>query len=218
MNACGRRHDGLHTINYKTLPKIRKLTHMRGGVTLLLLAAAILLGPSAGLADGQPTSSRVQTASSRYRFEDLIVARQPPTRGRKTILWLVSYFRLNRPLPFAPRGKYEGEEEGGPRLFDAYLSVDRHYYQEGGLETIGNDMSRHCYKEGAEVGPKEHQPRIGQLVSVSLVIHGRAVIKTRTRVRTLKMGGSVRKPNGELLNQTELPYEKAFGCSKKRGR
>ena len=47
-----------------------------------------------------------------------------------------------------------------------------------------------------------------------IVIHGRAVINTRTRVRIRKIGRSVRKPNGVLLNQTDLPYEKAFGCLK----
>jgi hypothetical protein len=43
----------------------------------------------------------------------------------------------------------EGEEEGGPRLFAAYLSVDR-VHEEGSTESIGNDASRHCYKEVVE--------------------------------------------------------------------
>jgi hypothetical protein len=215
MNACGRRHDGLHTINYKTLPKIRKLTHMRGGVTLLLLAAALLLVSPGAVPAEKSVRSRAQPASG-YKFEDLTITRQVAADG-KPISGFVSYFRLNRALPFAPRGKFEGEEEGGPRLFAAYLSVD-HVHDEGSTETMGDDTSRHCYIETIEVNAHEHQPRIGELVSVSLVIHGRAVINTRTRVRTRKMGRSVRKPNGVLLNQTDLPYEKAFGCSKKRGR
>src|ERR1039458_8060237 len=111
------------------------------------------------------------------------------------------------------RGKFEGEEEGGPRLYAAYLSVD-HVHDEGSTETMGDDASRHCYTEAIEVDAHEHQPRIGEVVNLSLVIHGRAVINTRTRVRTRKMGRSVRKPNGVLLNQTDLPYEKAFGCLK----
>jgi len=130
-----------------------------------------------------------------------------PTSG------FTSYYRLNRALPFAPRGKFEGEEEGGQRLFAAYLSVD-HVHEEGSTETMGDDTSRDCYTEAIEVHAHEHQPRIGELVSASLVIHGRAVINTRTRVRTRKMGRSLRKPNGVLLNQTDLPYEKAFGCLK----
>jgi hypothetical protein len=159
-------------------------------------------------ARAQPASGS-QPASG-YRFEDLTVTRQVAADG-KPIPGFVTYFRLNRALPFAPRGKFEGEEEGGPRLFAAYLSVDR-VHEEGTTETIGDDASRHCYTEAIEVHAHEHQPRIGELVSVSLVIHGRAVINTRTRVRTRKMGSSVRKPNGVLLNQTDLPYEKAFGC------
>lgn len=150
--------------------------------------------------------------ASSYKFEDLTIARQVATDGKPTS-GFVSYFRLNRALPFAPRGKFEGEEEGGPRLFAAYLSVD-HVHEEGATETMGDDTSRHCYTEAIEVQAHEHQPRIGELVSVSLVIHGRAVINTRTRVRTRKMGRSVRKPNGVPLLQTGLPYEKAFGCLK----
>ena len=215
MNACGRRHDGLHTINYKTLPKIRKLTHMRGGVTLLLLAAALLLVSPGAVPAEKSVRSRAQPASS-YKFEDLTITRQVEADGKPNA-GFVSYFRLNRALPFAPRGKFEGEEEGGPRLFAAYLSVD-HVHEEGATETMGDDAGRHCYTEAIEVNAHPHQPRISELVNVSLVIHGRAVINTRTQVRTRKMGRSVRKPNGVLLNQTDLPYEKAFGCSKKRGR
>ena len=157
------------------------------------------------------SSSEPQSASS-YKFEDLTITRQVAADGKPNS-GFVSYFRLNRALPFAPRGKFEGEEEGGPRLFAAYLSVD-HVHQEGSTETMGDDAGRHCYTETIEVNAHEHQPRIGELVNVSLVIHGRTVINTRTRVRTRKTGRSVRKPNGVLLLQTDLPYEKAFCCSK----
>jgi hypothetical protein len=160
-------------------------------------------------ASGSRPASGSQPASG-YRFEDLTNTRQVAADG-KPIPGFVSYYRLNQALPFAPRGKFEGEEEGGPRLYAAYLSVDG-VHEEGSTETMGDDASRHCYTEAIEVHAHEHQPRIGELVSVSLVIHGRAVINTRTRVRTRKMGSSVRKPNGVLLNQTDLPYEKAFGC------
>jgi len=152
---------------------------------------------------------RAQPASS-YKFEDLTITRQVAADGKPNS-GFVSYFRLNRALPFAPRGKFEGEEEGGPRLFAAYLSVD-HVHEEGATERMGDDASRHCYTETIEVHAHEHQPRIGELVNVSLVIHGRAVINARIRVRTRKMGRSVRKSNGVLLLQTDLPYEKAFGC------
>jgi zinc transporter ZupT len=155
--------------------------------------------------------NRARPASS-YKFEDLTITRQVEADGKPNA-GFVSYFRLNRALPFAPRRKFEGEEEGGPRLFAAYLSVDG-VHEEGTTETMGDDTSRHCYTEAIEVHAHEHQPRIGELVNVSLVIHGRAVINTRTRVRTRKMGRSVRKPNGVLLLQTDLPYEKAFGCLK----
>ena len=156
--------------------------------------------------------SRAQPAKASYKFEDLTITRQVAADGKPNS-GFVSYFRLNRALPFAPRGKFEGEEEGGPRLFAAYISVD-HVHEEGATERMGDDASRHCYTETVEVHAHEHRPRIGELVNVSLVIHGRAVINTRTRVRTRKMGRSVRKPNGVLLLQTDLPYEKAFGCLK----
>jgi hypothetical protein len=179
-------------------------------VLLFVIAAALLLVSPGAVPAEKSVRSRARPASS-YRFEDLAVTRMvsdgKPTSG------FTSYYRLNRALPFAPRGRFEGEEEGGPRLFAAYLSVD-HVHEEGSTETMGDDASRDCYTEAIEVHAHEHQPRIGELVSVSLVIHGRAIINTRTRVRTRKMGRSVRKPNGVLLNQTDLPYEKAFGCLK----
>ena len=177
---------------------------------IVIVGALLLVSPGAVLAE-KSVRSRAQPASS-YKFEDLTITRQVAADGKPNS-GFVSYFRLNRALPFAPRGKFEGEEEGGPRLFAAYLSVD-HVHDEGATETMGNDTSRHCYTEAIEVHAHEHQPRIGELVNVSLVIHGRAVINTHTRVRTRKMGRSVRKPNGVLLLQTNLPYEKAFGCLK----
>ena len=215
MNACGRRHDGLHTINYKTLPKIRKLTHMRGGVTLLLLAGALLLVSPGAVPAEKSVRSWAQPASS-YEFEDLTITRQVAADG-KPISGFVSYFRLNRALPFAPRGKFEGEEEGGQRLFAAYLSVD-HVHEEGSTEAMGDDASRHCYTEAIEVEAHKHQPRIGELVNVSLVVQGQSTIMARTRVRTRKLGPIVREPDGTSLNLINRPYEKAFGCSKKRGR
>src|ERR1039457_5556314 len=187
---------------------------MRPVLLFVIAGALLLVSPGAVLA-GKSVRARARSVS-RYKFEDLTITRQVAADG-KPISGFVSYFRLNRALPFAPRGKFEGEEEGGPRLYAAYLSIDR-LHEEGATETMGDDASRHCYTEAIEVNAHPHQPRIGEVVSVSLVIHGRAVINTRTRVRTRKMGRSVRKPNGVLLLQTNLPYEKAFGCSKKRGR
>jgi hypothetical protein len=175
-----------------------------------LMVLAVMLSPTVCAAGVGTLRSRAQPAKASYKFEDLTITQQVATDG-KPISGFVSYFRLNRALPFAARGKFEEEEEGGPRLFAAYLSVDR-VHEEGATEAMGDDASRHCYTETIEVRAHEHQPRIGELVSVSLVIHGRAVINTRTRARTRKMGKSVRKPNGVLLNQTDLPYEKAFGC------
>jgi hypothetical protein len=180
-------------------------------VLLFVISAALLLVSPGAVGAEKSVRSRAQPASS-YKFEDLTITRQVAADGKPNS-GFVSYFRLNRAFPFAPRGKFEGEEEGGPRLFAAYLSVD-HIHEEGLTETMGDDASRHCYKETIEVNAHEHQPRISELVNVSLVIHGRAVINTRTRVRTRKMGRSVRKPNGVLLLQTDLPYEKAFGCLK----
>jgi hypothetical protein len=184
---------------------------MRPVLLFVIAGALVLVSPGAVLAE-KSVRLRAQPAASGYKFEDLTITRQVAADG-KPISGFVSYFRLNRALPFAPRGKFEGEEEGGSRLFAAYLSVD-HVHEEGATERMGDDASRHCYTEAIEVHAHEHQPRIGELVSVSLVIHGRAVINTRTRVRTRKMGRSVRKPNGVLLLQTDLPYEKAFGCLK----
>ena len=73
---------------------------------------------------------------------------------------------------------------------------------------------RHCYTETIEVHAHEHQPRIGELVDVSLVVHGRAVINARTRVRNPQIGKDVRKPKRYFSFKRDLPYEKAFGCLK----
>lgn len=155
--------------------------------------------------------SRVQPASS-YEFEDLAVTRLvsdgKPTSG------FTSYYRLNRALPFAPRGKFEGEEEGGPRLFAAYLSVDG-VHEEGATEAIGDegyDAGRHCYAETLEVHAHEHQPRIGEVVDVSLVVKGRRLLTVRTLVSNRKFGPTIRERDGSLVTREALPYEKAFGC------
>jgi hypothetical protein len=176
-----------------------------------LAGALVLVSPEAALAE-RAVKLRARPAATSYKFEDLTITQQVAANG-KPISGFVSYFRLNRALPFAPRGKFEGEEEGGPRLFAAYLSVDR-VHEEGSTETMGNDTSRHCYTETIEVHAHEHQPRIGELVTVSLVVQGRSTITTRTRVRTRKLGPIVREPNGTRRNLINQPYEKTFGCLK----
>jgi hypothetical protein len=183
---------------------------MRPPLVSIIVGTLLLVSPATGLAE-TPAGARAQFASS-YRFEDLTVTRQAPEHGKPNS-GFVSYFRLNRTLPFAPRGKFEGEEEGGPRLFAAYLSVD-HVHEKGATDTMGNDASRHCYTEVIEVHAHKHQPRIGELVNVSLVVQGRRVLTVRTRVRTRKIGPTVRERDGTLLSRTGLPYEKAFGCLK----
>jgi hypothetical protein len=183
---------------------------MRPVLLFVIAGALLLVSPGAVLAE-KSVRSRAQPASS-YKFEDLTITRQVAADG-KPISGFVSYFRLNRALPFAPRGKFEGEEEGGQRLFAAYLSVD-HVHEEGSTETMGDDASRHCYTEAIEVDAHEHQPRIGELVNVSLVVQGQSTIMARTRVRTRKVGPIVREPDGTRLNLINRPYEKAFGCLK----
>src|SRR6202522_2304019 len=64
-----------------------------------------------------PASAR---PASSYKFEDLAITRQVAADGKPTS-GFTSYYRLNRALPFAPRGKFEGEEEGGPRRKAALL-------------------------------------------------------------------------------------------------
>ena len=168
-----------------------------------LVAAALLVAP-VGVADGR---ARARVALSPFRFEQLVVTRQVGSRG------LISFFRLNRRLPYAPRGKYEGEEPGGPRLYAAYLVIDGHY-REGATETMGNDADSDCYTEAIEIDAHEHQPQVGQLVSVSLVIHGRTVLRVHTRVHTRKIGPSERKRSGVRVSRPDLPYEEALGCLK----
>lgn len=179
-------------------------------VLLSVIAGALLLVSPGAVRAAKSVRSRAQPAASSYKLEDLTITRQVAADG-KPISGFVSYFRLNRALPFAPRGKFEGEEEGGPRLFAAYLSVDQ-VHDEGSTETMGDGASRHCYTETIEVGAHEHQPRIGELVNVSLVVQGQSRIMARTRVRTRKLGPIVREPDGTRLNLIARPYEKAFGC------
>jgi hypothetical protein len=158
--------------------------------------------------------NRARPASS-YKFEDLAVTRLvsdgKPTSG------FTSYYRLNRALPFAPRGKFEGEEEGGPRLYAAYVSVDG-VHEEGSTEAMGDegyDAGRHCYTETLEVHAHEHQPRIGEVVNVSLVVKGRRLLTVRPRVSNRKFGPTIRERDGSLVTREALPYEKAFGCLKR---
>jgi hypothetical protein len=178
-----------------------------------LMVLAVMLSPTVCAAGVGTLRSGAQPASS-YEFEDLAVTRLvsdgKPTSG------FTSYYRLNRALPFAPRGKFEGEEEGGPRLYAAYLSVDG-IHEEGGTEAIGdegNDAGRHCYAETIEVHSPEHQPRIGEVVNVSLVVKGRRLLTVRTRISNRKFPPTIREPDGLLVTREALPYEKAFGCLK----
>ena len=182
-------------------------------LAVAFVVASTFLVASSGAAPAPASARRGRLASSSsYRFEDLAITRQVEADGKPTS-GFVSYFRLNRALPFAPRGKFEGEEEGGPRLFAAYLSVDR-VHDEGSTEVMGNARSRHCYAEAIEVDAHEHQPRVGELVRVILVVDGKSVVSVRTRVHTRKMGPIVREPDGTRLNLIDRPYEKAFGCLK----
>ena len=52
--------------------------------------------------------------------------------------------------------------------------------------------------------------RIGELVTVSLVVQGRSTITARTR----RLGPIAREPSGTRRNFIDRPYEKAFGCLK----
>jgi hypothetical protein len=179
-----------------------------------LMVLAVMLSPTVCAAGVGTLRSRAQPASS-YKFEDLAITRQLAADGKPTS-GFTSYYRLNRALPFAPRGKFEGEEEGGPRLFAAYLSVDG-VHEEGGTEAIGdegNDAGRHCYAETIEVHAPEHQPRIDEMVTVSLVVKGRRLLTVRTRVSKRKLSPTMRERDGLLITREALPYEKAFGCLK----
>jgi hypothetical protein len=179
-----------------------------------LMVLAVMLSPAVCAAGVGTLRSRAQPASS-YKFEDLAITRQVAANGKPTS-GFTSYYRLNRTLPFAPRGKFEGEEEGGPRLYAAYISVDG-AYEEGGTEAIGDegyDAGRHCYAETIEVHAPEHQPRIGEVVNVSLVVKGRRLLTVRTRVSNRKFGPTIRERDGLPVTREALPYEKAFGCLK----
>jgi hypothetical protein len=179
-----------------------------------LMVLAVMLSPTVCAAGVETLRSRAQLASS-YKFEDLAITRQVAADDKPTS-GFTSYYRLNRALPFAPRGKFEGEEEGGPRLYAAYLSVDG-VHEEGGTEAIGdkgNDAGRHCYAETIEVHAPEHQPRIGEVVNVSLVVKGRRLLTVRTRVSNRKFGPTMRERDSLLVTREALPYEKAFGCLK----
>jgi hypothetical protein len=175
----------------------------RRALALFLVAGALFVAP-VGVADGR---ARPRVASSSFKFEQLVVTRQTGSRG------LVSFFRLNHRLPYVPRGKYEGEEPGGVRLYAAYLAINGHY-EEGATETMGDLASRYCYTEAIEIDAHEHQPRVGQIVNVSLVIHGRTVLEVHTSVRTRKIGPSVRKRDGVVVSMENRPYEEAFCCLK----
>jgi hypothetical protein len=181
----------------------------------LLGFLAILLALTTAASHGRVLVPRARSAAKAFRFEDLEVVRERSVPGRKTTIFLISNFRLNRALPFAPRGRYESEEEGVVRAFDAYISIDGRYYEEGSVEAMGDDPGRHCYTDGSsEIAPSEYQPRIGDVVRVSLVLDGHSVLTARTRVRLRKLGPTVREPGGSTSVRLELPYEVAFGCLK----
>jgi len=80
---------------------------------------------------------------------------------------------------------------------------------------MGDVASRDCYTEAIEIDAHEHQPRVGQLVSVSLVIHGRSVLEVHTRVYMRKIGPSARKRDGVVVSMRNRPYEEALGCLKR---
>jgi hypothetical protein len=185
------------------------MSALRSTIKLFAVTALLLAGPAT--AGGRILRSRLQ-ASAPFRFEDLAVVRDAATPARASSLNLVSEFRLNRALPLAPRGRYEGEEEGGVRLFDAYILIAGRYYQEGSIETIGDRPGRHCYHDAAEVGAREYQPRIGELVNVSLVVRGRRVLTARARVRLRRPGTVVRERDGTQPGEPDLSYERDFGC------
>jgi hypothetical protein len=170
-----------------------------------LMAVAISVA-LVGVAAGPSWGARAIVATP-FRFEQLVVTKQTGSRG------LVSFFRVNHQLPYAPVGKDEGEEPGGPRLYAAYLAIDGHY-QKGATETMGNDAGRDCYTEAIEIDAHERQPRVGQIVSVSLVIRGRTVFRVHTRVLARKIGPSVRRRDGVLVSMIDRPYEEALGCLK----
>ncbi len=91
--------------------------------------------PAEEIGEGRVRNPRRAISSRTSKITRQAAADGKPNSG------FVSYFRLNRALPFAPRRKFEGEEEGGPRLFAAYLSVDR-VHEEGATETMGDEYEQ----------------------------------------------------------------------------
>jgi len=70
-----------------------------------------------------------------------LVSDGKPTSG------FTSYYRLKPSVAVCSGGKFEGEEEGGPRLFAAYLRWMA-FMEEGSTEAMGDeghDAGRHCY-------------------------------------------------------------------------
>jgi hypothetical protein len=216
MNLCrrGRKQAGFAVALTAAMTAVAAL----GSASFVLASPLRRMAASTGaLLAGKSVRLRAQPAASSYKFEDLTITRQVAADG-KPIFGFVSYFRLNRALPFAPRGKFEGEEEGGPRLYAAYVSVDGVVHEEGGTEAIGDegyDAGRHCYAETIEVHAPEHQPRIGEVVNVSLVVKARRLLTVRTRVSNRKFPPTMRERDGLLITREALPYEKAFGCLKR---
>lgn len=173
------------------------------------LALVAALGLSLATAPAATPASSSKQQGAPYHFLDLAVT-VDLYHGKPT-LGFVTYYRLNRAPPFAPRGVFEGEEEGGPRLYAVTVAVDR-VGSEGSTETMGASLSKHCYTEAIEHFPGDHQPHIGELVHASLIINGHRVLTVRTRVQVRKLGPSVRMRDGTTVSYLDLPYEKAFGC------
>jgi hypothetical protein len=71
-----------------------------------LMVFVVMLSPTVCVAGVGTLRSRAQPAASSYKFEDLTITRQMAADGKPNS-GFVSYFRLNRALPFAPRGKFE---------------------------------------------------------------------------------------------------------------
>ena len=159
---------------------------MRRFCALLALVAAIAVATPAAAGQKPPA----------FRFVDLIVAAQ--RYHGKVINGFVTFFRLNRRLPYESRNKCESEEEGGPRVYAAYVAVDG-AFQECLAQTMGR-FDRHCYDELIEVFPGDHQPHVGEVVKASLIIHGRRILTVRTRVELRKEGPNIRERGGTILS------------------
>jgi hypothetical protein len=80
---------------------------MRPLLPSVIAGALLLVSPGAVPAE-KSVRLRAQPAASSYKFEDLTITRQVAADGKPNS-GFVSYFRLNRALPFAPRRKFEGE-------------------------------------------------------------------------------------------------------------